>query len=158
MPAHHPTNDPERESTHFCRTHHRLFPFPRTKSRRIMPACRQIRAIPCIVGLEKLLQMLRGRQSHLPFRRPRHSNRRPSRIEPASNSDAANTKRIRERRQSLRACSTKGRRRSLRYRYDFAAPFIVRFRFPSHNAVLHARHPWPYHKTFRLVLGARDAV
>ena len=35
-----------------------------------------------------------------------------------------NTKRIS--RPSLRACSTKGRSRSLRYHSDFAAPFIVR--------------------------------
>jgi hypothetical protein len=77
-------------------------------------------------GLRTCNQATRRSQIHSRHHRTGHTNHRPPRVAAAPDSSAANTKRIRERQTSLRACSTKGRSRSLRYRYDFAAPFIVR--------------------------------
>ncbi|MFZ9938131.1 MAG: hypothetical protein ACO3JG_13900, partial [Luteolibacter sp.] len=90
-----------------------------------MPAWRQNHAIRRPVQPEKLLKEIRGRHIRLQSHQAELSNCHPLRVSAASNSGTANTKRIRERQSSLRACSTKGRSRSLRYRSDFAAPFIV---------------------------------
>ena len=68
----------------------------------------------------------RGQANPPPFPSGEAPIRRPSRVPAASNSGAATTKRIRERQASLRACATKGRSRSLRYRSALAPLFIVR--------------------------------
>lgn len=114
VPVRHPGNDPAHDPPHTHRTHDRLLPTPQTKSRRIMSASRQNHAIRRAVRLEKLLQALRGRQIHPLSHQAKLPNRRPPRVAAASNSGTANTKRIRERHPSLRACSTKRRSRSLR--------------------------------------------
>jgi hypothetical protein len=112
--------------------HDRLFPNPRTKSRRTMSACRHNHATRRFHRLGNLHQTTRRSQIHSRHHRTGHTNHRPPRVAAAPDSSAANTISIRARQTSLWACSTKGRSRSLRYRCDFAAPFIVlRFYFLS---------------------------
>ena len=129
------SNNPAHDPPHIHRTRDRLLPTPQTKSRRIMPACRENDAIRRAVRLEKLLQVTRRRQIHPPSHRAKLSNRHPPCVPAASNSGTANTKRIRKRHSSLRACSTKGRSRSPRCATTSQHPLLF--------AILFCRIPWP---------------